>query len=100
VTPLHFAASGGYLSVVEYLVNHKADIYSMDEDMLTPLHYSAINDHLSIFEFLIKQISGFHEGNIFESYLHWASENGLLSFVECLINHGADMNAKTDNEGL
>jgi len=26
MTPLHFAAMGGYLCVVEYLVNQKADI--------------------------------------------------------------------------
>jgi len=26
LTPLHFAANNGHLKVVEYLVNHKADI--------------------------------------------------------------------------
>jgi len=29
-TPLHFAAQGGHLSVVEYLVDQKADINARD----------------------------------------------------------------------
>jgi len=31
MTPLHYAAQNGHLSVVEYLVNQKADINSQNE---------------------------------------------------------------------
>jgi len=57
---------------------------------------SSEKGHISVVVFLINQISGFHEGNKCESYLHWAAENGLLRVVECLVIHGADINAKTD----
>jgi len=33
MTPLHYAAREGHLSVVEYLVNQKADINSKDSDV-------------------------------------------------------------------
>ena len=33
MTPLHFAAEKGHLSVVEYLVNQKADINAKDNSV-------------------------------------------------------------------
>jgi len=33
MTPLHYAASNGHFSVVEYLVNQKADIHAKDKDV-------------------------------------------------------------------
>ena len=37
MTPLHLAAENGYLSVVEHLVNQKADIKAKTKDGKTPL---------------------------------------------------------------
>jgi len=37
MTPLHYAAQRGHLSVVEYLVNQKADINAKDIQGETPL---------------------------------------------------------------
>ena len=37
MTPLHYAAQYGNLSIVEYLVNQKADINSNTKDRRTPL---------------------------------------------------------------
>jgi len=33
MTPLHIAAQRGHLSVVEYLVNHKADINAKNKNV-------------------------------------------------------------------
>jgi len=33
MTPLHYAANGGHLSVVEYLINQKADINAKDNSI-------------------------------------------------------------------
>ena len=54
-TPLHYAAEYGHLSIVEYLVNQKADINAKDENDHTPLHFAAENGHLSVVEYLINQ---------------------------------------------
>ena len=57
-TPLHYAAENGHLSVVEYLVNHRADInaYTSRWDPSgTPLHLAATNDHFRVVEYLVNQ---------------------------------------------
>jgi len=55
MTPIHYAAQRGHLSVVEYLVNQKADINARAKDDWTPLHYAAENGHLSVVEYLVNQ---------------------------------------------
>jgi len=54
-SPLHLAANKGHLSIVEYLVNQKADINAKNQDGNTPLHYAAANAHLSVVEYLVNQ---------------------------------------------
>jgi len=54
-TPLHFSSIYGHLSVVEYLINQKADINAKNIDDQTPLHYAAYNGHLSVVEYLVNQ---------------------------------------------
>jgi hypothetical protein len=38
ITPLHWAVMGGYQDVVEYLLEHKANINALGSDWGTPLH--------------------------------------------------------------
>jgi len=57
MTPLHFAAQNGYLSVVEYLVNQKADINAKNMDGKTPLEL-AINNWKSNVEDFLKRKGG------------------------------------------
>ena len=54
MTPLHWAASNGSLSVVEYLVNQKANINAKDDDGKTPLRLASENKNKRIAEFLKK----------------------------------------------
>jgi len=54
-TCLHWAAENGQFSVVEYLVNQKADINAKDYGNITPLHYAAQNGHLCVVEYLVNQ---------------------------------------------
>ena len=62
-TPLHLAAINGHLSVVEYLVNQKADINTKDKEYRTPLHYGAQNGHLSVVEYLVNHKADINEKN-------------------------------------
>jgi len=55
MTPLHYAAQQGHLSVVEYLVNQKADINAKGHYDWTPLHWAAEKGHLSVVEYLVNQ---------------------------------------------
>jgi len=54
-TPLHLAAENGHLSVVEYLINQKADIIVKGDFDRTPLHFAAKNGHLRVVEYLVNQ---------------------------------------------
>jgi len=40
MTPLHYAASNGHLSVVEYLVNQKDDIYWTHHQLIDCLYHN------------------------------------------------------------
>ena len=57
MTPLHYAADNGHLSVVEYLVNQKAYINAQSSGYPsgTPLHLAACKGHLSVVEYLVNQ---------------------------------------------
>jgi len=55
MAPLHLAAQNGHLSVVEYLVNQKADKNAKDNEGMTPLHRAAANGHHSVVEYLVNQ---------------------------------------------
>ena len=54
-TPLHWAAQNGHLSVVDYLVNNKAEINSKSEKNWTPLHISAINGYIHVVKYLVNK---------------------------------------------
>jgi len=54
-TPLHYAVLGGHLGIVEYLINHGADINAKSSENMTPFQYAVQNNHTTISEYLIKQ---------------------------------------------
>ena len=94
-TPLHFPSRYGHISVVEYLVNQKADIDAKDKDDLTPLHYAAENGHLSVVEYLVNQKADINvKAKEDWTPLHYAANNGHLSVVENLFIQKADINAQ------
>ena len=52
-TPLHYAAMGGRLVIIKYLVLSNADPLSEDVFHNLPLHYAAALGHLDIVKFLV-----------------------------------------------
>jgi len=83
MTPLHYASQNGHLSVVEYLVNQKADINAKTKEIFsgTPLHYAAQNGHLSVVEYLVNQKADINAKNFGVEFLYLI---GLL-FIMLLI---------------
>ena len=52
-TPLHFAAGYNRVGVVEYLLNHGADVHAKDKGGLVPLHNACSYGHYEVKCFLI-----------------------------------------------
>ena len=48
-TPLHIALLFGYLSIVEYLVSHGANVNITNEDVDTPLHIACKKGYISLY---------------------------------------------------
>jgi hypothetical protein len=52
-TPLHLAAEGGHESVVQLLLNHRANVNAKNQHGNTPLHVAAERDHEPVVQLLI-----------------------------------------------
>ena len=52
-TPLHYAALGGHLRVVKYLIDEQSCNPShLDNQIKTPLHWAAVKRHMDTVKFL------------------------------------------------
>ncbi|KAL8683027.1 MAG: hypothetical protein Q9224_006719, partial [Gallowayella concinna] len=90
---IHTAASRGYDSIVELLLDHGADPNFCDEEIPTPLQCACFNGHESTARLLIGLGADAHAvGGIGISSLHAASLGGRLAIVELLLEHGVDVN--------
>ncbi|RWS03465.1 protein phosphatase 1 regulatory subunit 16A-like protein [Dinothrombium tinctorium] len=53
-TPLHIAAANGYLSVVEFLLDHHVSTDVVDNDLWQPIHAAACWGHPDVVEMLVQ----------------------------------------------
>ena len=85
--------------MVEYLINHGADINQTTANGLTPLHLASQSGNQSIVEYLVTHHADVNAKNK-DGWmpLHLASQAGYQSIVEYLVTNGANANATT-NEG-
>lgn len=97
-TALHFAASKGRLSVVELLVDNKADLNARNNKGWTPLISASSGGHLEIVDLLIESgadvnVLGHGRG----SALHYAALGVHLDIIELLIANGSYVNVRDTN---
>ncbi|KAK7009037.1 ankyrin and armadillo repeat-containing protein [Biomphalaria glabrata] len=101
-TALHMAARCGSLDAACCLVSNDADMSLIDQDGWTPIHYAAFFDHKSILTLLLRKDMELLEqtttNDLLSTPLLLAASSGALSAVKCLIDHGADIQAR-DTEG-
>jgi len=56
-TPLHIAAKYGYLNIIEYLVQHGANVNQLENTQKTPLEIARMSEYTDIVEFLEQYVS-------------------------------------------
>lgn len=95
-TVLYWAAYGGHLAVVKYLVGQGADINKTDADSggWTPLHVAADVGHLAVVQYLVGQGADVSATSIVDwTPLHTAARSGHLAVVKYLVGQGASLTA-------
>lgn len=99
-SPLHLAAFFGQKEVVEFLLDHGADMHvvSKNERSVMPLHSALANRQAETAALLLERGADIEARQPTYEYtpLHYAAANGLESIVRKLLELGA----KTTSEGL
>lgn len=93
-SPLHEAASSGFLNIVQLLIDKGANINQLSFQEKTPLHCACANGHFDIVKFLVEKEKSLQINKFSfnmkdcngDTPLHLAAKNGFASIVEYLIN--------------
>ncbi|CAI5774727.1 [ADP-ribose] polymerase tankyrase-2 isoform X3 [Podarcis lilfordi] len=94
-TPLHFAAGYNRVSVVEYLLQHGADVHAKDKGGLVPLHNACSYGHYEVAELLVKHGAVVNVADLWKfTPLHEAAAKGKYEICKLLLQHGADPTKK------
>ncbi|KAG8552329.1 hypothetical protein GDO81_004477 [Engystomops pustulosus] len=94
-TPLHFAAGYNRVAVVEYLLEHGADVHAKDKGGLVPLHNACSYGHYEVAELLVKHGAVINVADLWKfTPLHEAAAKGKYEICKLLLQHGADSTKK------
>jgi ankyrin repeat protein len=100
LTLLHCAADQGHYDLMNYLIEHSAQISPRDDEGLTPLHLSVINGHLHCVKLLIEHGAYWNvrDDTGMSPLLH-ACHEGNMEMVEYLLHPqvGGNVLARNDN---
>lgn len=100
-TPLFAAVAGGYVDIMNCLVENGADVNARTYDNCTPLIRASALGDIDVVTFLVE-----HGANVNlqdkdgETALHYAvrhRRNSYNDVLSCLIKHGADVNARSND---
>ncbi|KAK9965131.1 hypothetical protein ABG768_004240 [Culter alburnus] len=94
-TPLHFAAGYNRVAVVEYLLQHGADVHAKDKGGLVPLHNACSYGHYEVAELLVIHGAVVNVADLWKfTPLHEAAAKGKYEICKLLLQHGADPTKK------
>ncbi|KAL2078216.1 hypothetical protein ACEWY4_025901 [Coilia grayii] len=94
-TPLHFAAGYNRVAVVDYLLQHGADVHAKDKGGLVPLHNACSYGHYEVAELLVIHGAVVNVADLWKfTPLHEAAAKGKYEICKLLLQHGADPTKK------
>uniref|UniRef100_A0A8C9SL90 Poly [ADP-ribose] polymerase n=1 Tax=Scleropages formosus TaxID=113540 RepID=A0A8C9SL90_SCLFO len=94
-TPLHFAAGYNRVAVVEFLLQHGADVHAKDKGGLVPLHNACSYGHYEVAELLVLHGAVVNVADLWKfTPLHEAAAKGKYEICKLLLQHGADPTKK------
>ena len=94
-TSLYYAASFGFLDIVQYLIQKGADVNKADDGQRTPLHEASDGGYVDIVQYLVDHgayINAIDEWG--DTPLHNASYYGNVDVVRYLLSKGANKSIK------
>ena len=96
MTALHYAAEKGDLAVVQFLVEHGADIKAQDNVLSrSAIHFAAENGHLDCIKFLTEKGADLLDRDSYgASALHYAARKNRLDVIKYLVDKKVDYTAK------
>ncbi len=101
-TPLHLASGKGHIEIVEFLLNHGADIESEIFDGETPLmlaaRYAIHGKYETIKTLLEHGAKVNHKDEDGGTALHMAAMHSGKEVMNLLISYGADVNARDEDQ--
>jgi ankyrin repeat protein len=114
LSPLHWAAVGGNLAIVELLLNAGADPNTRDSDELTALHFAVSHQYADVVSLLLEKgatVNMVAKRDPTEcalsptayncsglAPLHVAVLLGCAKIIRILVDHGADVNLKATKD--
>jgi ankyrin repeat protein len=98
-TPLRQASWAGVLDIMEWLLNHEADVNAQDHSGYNLLQTAADNGQIQAFQMLLEHNADIHIQNAFgETALHVAAAGKVhIDIMQVLLDHGANPNSR-DNK--
>ncbi|XP_064627394.1 transient receptor potential cation channel subfamily A member 1 homolog isoform X2 [Lineus longissimus] len=103
-TPLLLASSEGHDNTIKALLQRKADIEAVDKNDKTAIYWAAEEDNIAALEVLlthpkIEEVGLIDKGDRYDNTpLHIACQKGFTAVVKSLLDHGADLDAKNEEE--
>lgn len=94
-SPLMWAAKNGNLAMVKLLISKGAKTDTRSPQYLTALEYALIYHHGPCVRYILEKSSGAE----LSTYLNRAARSNHSSFVQLLLEKGADVNAKDEQDG-
>ena len=98
-TALHYSCRYGHVDRVRTLVKHKANVNARTDSGDTPLTLAAINKHDNVVHVLLSDSQCLVDAKGQDGYtaLHYSCRYGHVDRVRTLVNHKANVYAKTDS---